>query len=74
MTRIKVYYDDETHGPYEVVLKQSRVGTNYEATFAIEGSSAVLDSANATGEFLSEAFDHVEQLNFVQAVTMEQEE
>jgi len=70
MTQIKVYYDSETHEPDQIKL----TGVGWEAKFVMFGSSAVLTSANSSGKQLSEAFDHVEQLGFVQAVTMEGDE
>lgn len=70
MTQIKVYYDSGVREPTKIEVSNPV----HEAKFAVRGSSAVLTNADCSGEFLSEAFAHVEELGFVQAVTMEAEE
>jgi len=82
MTSIKVAYDDETYEATRIKVSSSPTISLFEgvngdtdtAKFEMIGSSAVLQSADASGAFLQDAINHVEQLPFVQAVTLDSEQ
>lgn len=81
MTSIKVAYDDETYEASRITVTSSptinlfkgATANGDKAKFTMIGSSAVLQSADASGAFLQDAINHVEQLPFVQAVTLDSE-
>jgi hypothetical protein len=64
MTSIKVLYTIGDHTPYEVKVS----GLDCYVRFVVEGSSASVKKADCGGEFLQEAFAHVRELDFIQAV------
>lgn len=73
MTVITVKYDENSHEAYKITVKrQSMLGDVTAAIFRMDGSSAYLSSAECSGEFLSEAMEHVEELPFVQGVTIDE--